>query len=76
VEKLPPNRNAFVGLIRLRDLVRILAEVGEYDRAIAELEELLKLPGPQIIKGIQILPYYRPLHDHPKFQDLVRKYSQ
>jgi hypothetical protein len=54
----------------------IYVMVGEYDKAINQLEYLLSIPSELTVKLLKIDPVWKPLHSHPRFQKLVRKYSQ
>ncbi len=74
VELMPVSKEAYRGVYRVEDLARIYVMVGEYDAAIDQLEFLLSRPGNLSIKLLQLDPRWKPLWDHPRFQELVEKY--
>ncbi len=71
VELLPVNKEAVGGLFRVEDLARIYVMVGEYDKAIDQLEFLLSIPGELSIPLLRLDPVWAPLRDHPRFRKLV-----
>jgi len=71
VEILPVSKEAMRGPYRLEDLARIYVMVGEHDKAIAQLEYLLSIPGPLSVPLIQLDPAWDPLRNHPRFRKLV-----
>jgi TolB-like protein/Tfp pilus assembly protein PilF len=72
VELLPVHKEAWRGLNRAEDLARIYTMVGEYDLSIEQLEYLLSIPGEISIPLLRIDPAWKPLHDHPRFQELLK----
>ncbi len=75
VELLPMSKEAWRGAYRVEDLARIYVMTGEYDAAIDQLEFLLSRPGDLSISLLQLDPQWKPLWDHPRFQELVEKYE-
>ncbi|MHC4507874.1 MAG: protein kinase domain-containing protein [Planctomycetota bacterium] len=75
VELLPVTKEAMRGLWRVEELARIYVMVGEYDKAIDQLEDLLPRPGWMSIPLLRLDPAWGPLRDHPRFQKLVEKYE-
>jgi tetratricopeptide (TPR) repeat protein len=71
VELLPISKDAWRGPYRVEDLARIYVMVGEHDKAIDQLEDLLSIPGPLSIPLLQLDPAWDPLHDHPRFKKLL-----
>jgi serine/threonine-protein kinase len=71
VELLPMSKEAYMGAIRAEDLARIYTMVGEHDAAVDQLEILLAVPSQTARAMLQIEPTWAPLHDHPRFQELV-----
>jgi len=61
------------GPYRVEDLAHIYVMVGEYDKAIDRLEDLLSIPGPLSIPLLRLDPAWDPLRNHPRFQDLLRR---
>jgi serine/threonine-protein kinase len=60
---------------RLEYLAQIYTMVGEYDKALELLEQLLKNPSDISIKILQLDPVWGPIWDKPKFKELLKKYS-
>ena len=75
VELLPVSKEAWRGLYRVEDLAQIYVMVGEYDAAIDQLEFLLSRPGELSIPLLRLDPRWKPLWDHPRFQELIEKYE-
>ncbi|MEE9189159.1 MAG: protein kinase, partial [Candidatus Neomarinimicrobiota bacterium] len=75
VELEPINKNAFLAPNRHRWLAAVYTMVGEYDKALDEIELLLSMPYNFTIWDLQLDPYWDPLHDHPRFQELITEYS-
>jgi serine/threonine-protein kinase len=75
VELLPIAKEAVVGLRPLQYPARIYVMLGEYDEALAQLESLLSLPGGAWRPLLRLDPVWKPLRDHPRFQELLRKYD-
>jgi len=73
VELLPVSREAMRGLYRVEDLAHISVMVGEFDTAIDQLEFLLSRPGCMSIPLLRLDPAWAPLHDDPRFGDLLRR---
>jgi len=71
VELLPLNKDALRGYRRVSDLARIYVMVGEFDRAIDQIEFLLSRPGPLSIPLLRIDPDWAPLRGHPRFKKLL-----
>jgi len=45
--------------------------VGEYDKAVDELEFLLSIPSELSITLLRLDPAWAPLRDHPRFKGLL-----
>ena len=71
VALMPMDREAYRGSYRAEDLARIYATVGELDAAIDELEFLLSRPGITNVGRLPLEPWWKPLHDHPRFEGLL-----
>ncbi len=48
--------------------------VGEYDAALEQLDLLLSIPSLITVPLLQLDPVWAPLHDQPKFKELVERY--
>ena len=71
VGMLPVSSNAFSGPYYLHQLARIYTLVGEPDKAVARLEELLKVPYFVSPGWLKVDPTFDPLRKNPRFQKLV-----
>jgi serine/threonine-protein kinase len=54
---------------------RILAQAGEPDDALDEIEELLAGPGFLSVHKLRLDPRWDPIREHPRFQALLAKYE-
>ena len=50
--------------------------LGDYDRALDRLEEVLSVPAYFSSARMQADPLLAPLRDHPRFQALLEKYEK
>ena len=66
-----PARDAQSGTYILHQLVRIEIEVGEHEKALDHLEQLLKIPYFLPPAWLKIDPNFDPLRKNPRFQKLV-----
>jgi serine/threonine protein kinase/Tfp pilus assembly protein PilF len=73
VELLPVSKEAMRGPYRVEDLARIYVMIGEYNKAIDQLEHLLSIPGPLSIPLLQLDPAWDPLRNHPRFKKLIEQ---
>jgi len=75
VEIMPIAKEAYRGPYRLEDLGRIYAMVGEEDKALDVLERLMSNPTDLGVAALMLDPTWKPLHNHPRFQKLIRRYG-
>ena len=68
---LPMSRDAYSGASLLHNLVRLYTVVGEHDKAVDGLEELLRVPYIISAAWLRIDPNFAPLRNNPRFQKLV-----
>jgi serine/threonine-protein kinase len=54
---------------------RILAQAGDVDAALDEIEQLLAGPGFLSVHTLRLDPRWDPIREHPRFQALVAKYQ-
>ena len=72
VALLPASKDAFSGPYNQHQLARIYILVGEQDKAIDQLEALLKIPYYLSPGWLSIDPAFDPLRKNPRFQRLVQ----
>jgi len=77
VEILPITKDALEGIHPIENLARIYVLCGENEEAINQIEYLLSIPAGFIIsiQSLQLDPIWDPLHQHPRFQQLLKKHS-
>jgi Flp pilus assembly protein TadD len=71
VELLPVERDMIWGPRARHQLAHIYALVGEPDKALDQLELLLRVPYYVSTGWLRIDPNFRSLHDNPRFQRLL-----
>ncbi|MCH7777812.1 MAG: hypothetical protein IH878_14970 [Gemmatimonadetes bacterium] len=67
--------DAFSGPLSAEDRARVLAQVGEADAALDEIEQLLAGPSWLSVHTLRLNPIWDPLRDNPRFQALLAKYE-
>jgi tetratricopeptide (TPR) repeat protein len=60
---------------RIKDLAQIYVMLGEYNRSLKLLDEILKNPSSISIKLLQLDPVWKPLHEKSEFKKIINKYS-
>jgi tetratricopeptide (TPR) repeat protein len=75
VELEPISKNAINGPARHKRLSYVYLMVGEYDKALDEIELLLSVPYYYTTWDLKLNPVWDPMRDHPRFQELIVKYS-
>jgi tetratricopeptide (TPR) repeat protein len=71
VEILPVSKSAVSGPEYLQNLAKVYTMVGEYDKAINELEYLLSIPCGISVPLLRLDPTWAPLRNHPRFKKLI-----
>ncbi len=71
----PLKNDGLSGHWTTRTCAGILTMIGDHDRAIDLLEELLDAPTGISAEGLAIDPTHVALRDHPRFQALIKKYE-
>jgi TolB-like protein len=71
VALLPVSRDAYGGSYNLHQLVRIYILVGEQEKALDQLEQLLKAPYYLSPGWLKVDPTFDPLRKNPRFQKLI-----
>ena len=67
----PLSKDAYNGAYFQHQLARIYIVVGEYDKALDQLEPLLKIPYYLSPGWLKIDPNFDPIRNHPRFKRLV-----
>ena len=70
-EKLPISKDAYQGAYIQHQVARIHIMVGEPDKALDQLEPLLRLPYYLTPRWLGIDPEFEPLRGNPRFQRLL-----
>jgi tetratricopeptide (TPR) repeat protein len=73
-ELLPRSKDGFYYLPFAIDLAQISVMVGDHERAIAQLEELLANPSWISVPFLENDPTWNPLRADPRFQELLRRH--
>jgi serine/threonine-protein kinase len=68
------RENATEGRSIAEERARILAQAGEIEATLDEIEELLARPSFLSVHRLRIDPIWDPLRDHPRFQALLEGY--
>lgn len=68
---MPPEKEAWRGTYRMRDLARVYAMTGRVDEAIDLLEQLLSMPADFSKWDLRLDPYWDPLRGDPRFEALL-----
>ena len=72
---MPMSRDALTGAELRRQAVEVYANAGAEERAIAELEQLLKIPNGGHIQGVRLDPMIDPLRENPRFKKLLAEHT-
>ncbi|MBN1387021.1 MAG: tetratricopeptide repeat protein [Bacteroidales bacterium] len=75
VELMPIEKEAYKGYYHLMELAQIYVTIGEYQKAINQLDFLLSVPGELSPALIQLETRWQPLWNLPEFSEMIDKYS-
>jgi len=75
VELLPLSKDAAYGIPYVEDLAIIHIMVGDYNAALDQIEHLFSIPSWMSPKWIEVNLRYKPLYDHPRFKQMLGKFS-
>jgi TolB-like protein/Tfp pilus assembly protein PilF len=71
VAQVPPSKDAVNGAYSQHQLVRIYIAAGEPEKALDQLEALMKIPYYVTPAWLKIDPNFDPIRNNPRFQKLV-----
>jgi serine/threonine-protein kinase len=63
------------GGLAAENRAQILAQAGEADTALDEIERLLTMPSWLSVHTLRLEPLWDPLREHPRFQRLLEQYG-
>ncbi len=69
------REDANFGPVVAEERARILAQAGEVNAALDEIEQLLRGPGYLSVHTLRLDPRWDPIREHPRFQALLAKYG-
>ena len=72
-ELMPIEREAWRGAIRLGELARVYADLGDADAALPIIRRLLDAPGELSETVLRLDPAFDPIRDHPGFDELTER---
>jgi tetratricopeptide (TPR) repeat protein len=76
MELLPVSKETWRGSFRVEDMAIIYTMVGEKEKAIDLLDELLSRPFDLSVTMLKLDPTWDSLRNHPQFLALIQKHSQ
>lgn len=69
------REDASDGPVLVEDRARILAQAGEAEAALDEIERLLAGPSLLSVHTLRLDPRWDPIRDHPRFKALLARYA-
>jgi serine/threonine-protein kinase len=75
IELVPVEKDAYYGGFYAHEAAAIFAMAGDAESALKLLEYLLSNPEPISVARIELDPRWEAIRDHPKYHELVEKYS-
>ena len=75
MQLLPPSVDAFDGPMMMIMAAQTFAHVGENDRALALLDQLLAMPNGGSVPGVRLDPMWDKLRDDPRFEQTLAKHA-
>lgn len=76
IRMLPVSKDALVGPHLIWYLIQTYTMVGEYDRAIDQIDYLLSIPCQFSLIFVELEPVLDSLRSHPRYQALLKKYEK
>jgi len=74
-ELVPVSKDAFGGMEIMQMAAEIYTILGDTDKALATLDEMLQKPSPMTVQGLKMNPMWDPLRKDPRFEALLDKYG-
>jgi len=76
VENLMPfQHDNYEGTERKVIQIELFIWLSEYDQAIELVDQMLSIPSDLTVNELKLFPIYDPLRDHPRFQEVLKKYG-
>ena len=75
-ELMPLSKDAYAGVSIQRHRAHIFTVLGQYDKAMDILEDLLARPGSFVINELLNKREWEPLRSHPRYAALLAKYRE
>jgi TolB-like protein/Tfp pilus assembly protein PilF len=72
---VPVSKDAFGGMEIMQMAAEIYTILGDNDKALTTLDEMLQKPSPMTVQGLKMNPMWDPLRKDPRFQALLDKYG-
>ena len=75
IELMPIEKDFYIGPQYILDLARTYTLLGMRDEALEQIDLLLSIPAKFSVELLKISPRWDSLRDHPRYQEIVEKYS-
>ncbi len=75
IELMPVEKDAYIGPQYIFDLARTYTLLGMQEEALAQIDLLLSIPAKFSVELLETSPRWDTLRDHPRYQEIVDKYS-
>jgi hypothetical protein len=75
LELILVDKDALAAPFYVYDLSLSYTMVGEYDKALDQIERLLSIPALFSVHTLRLDPRFDPLRDHPRYKKIMDEYS-
>ena len=75
IKLLPIDKEAYKGVFLANDLALIHVMLGQYDKALEQIDYLLSIPGSLSTKILELDPRWAPLQKQSELQKILEKYT-
>ncbi len=72
---MPIDKDMYIGPRLIYDLALIYARLGERGEALDQIDLLLSIPAKFSVTSLEMDPRWDGLRDHPRYREIVEKYS-